>query len=42
MNDNDEKEQLPVHITLGASGFAKIKMVRKNGEPFPNSQKWDE
>ena len=26
MNDTDEKEQLPVHIILGASDFAKIKM----------------
>ena len=39
MNDTDEKEQLPVHIILGASEFAKIKMekspqVGKIGEPF--------
>ena len=39
MNDTDEKEQLPVHIILGASDFAKIKMeknprVGKIGEPF--------
>ena len=39
MNDMDEKEQLPVHIILGASDFAKIKMekspqVGKTGEPF--------
>ena len=39
MNDTDEKEQLPVHIILGASDFVKIKMekspwVGKIGEPF--------
>ena len=39
MNDTDEKEQLPVHIILGASDFAKIKMkkrprVGKICEPF--------
>ena len=38
MNDTDEKEQLPVDITLGASDFAKIKMensprLEKIGEP---------
>ena len=39
MNDTDKKEQLPVHIILGASDFAKIKIekvprVGKVGEPF--------
>ena len=39
MNDTGEKEQLPVHIILRASDFAKIKMeksprVEKIGEPF--------
>ena len=39
MNDTDEKEQLPAHIILGASDFAKIKMeksprVEKIGESF--------
>ena len=39
MNDTDEKEWLPVHIILGASDFAKIKMeksprARKTGKPF--------
>ena len=39
MNNTDEKEQLPVHIILGAGDFAKIKMeksprVGKIGEPF--------
>ena len=39
VNDTDEKEQLPVHIVLGASDFAKIKIekspqVGKIGEPF--------
>ena len=39
MNDTDEKEQLPGHINLGASDFAKIKMeknprVGKIVEPF--------
>ena len=38
-NATDEKEQLPVHIILRASGFGKIKMekspgVGKIGEPF--------
>ena len=28
MNDTDEKEQLPVHIILGAGDFAKIKMEK--------------
>ena len=46
MNDNDEKEQLLVHIILGASDFAKIKMeksprVGKIGEPFAELTKWD-
>ena len=30
MNDTDEKEQLPVHIVLGASDFAKIKMEKNS------------
>ena len=30
MNDTDEKEQLPVHIILGASDFAKIKMEKRS------------
>ena len=39
MNDPHEKEQLPIHIILAASDFAKIKMekspvVGKIGEPF--------
>ena len=39
MIDTDEKEQLPVHVILGASDFDKIKMekvrrVGKIGEPF--------
>ena len=39
MNDTDEKEQLPVHIILGASDFAKIKFeksprARKIGKLF--------
>ena len=39
MNDTDEKEQLPVHIILGASDFAKIKLeksprARKIGKLF--------
>ena len=39
MNDTDKKEQLLVHIILGASDFAKIKMeksprIGKIGEPF--------
>ena len=39
MNDTDENEQLPVHIILGASDFAKIKIeksprVGKIGEPL--------
>ena len=38
-NDTDKKEQLPVHIIVGASDFAKINMVEsprigKIGEPF--------
>ena len=31
MNDSDEKEQLPVHIVLGANDFAKIKMKKTDG-----------
>ena len=39
MNDTGEKEQLPVHVILAASDFAKIKMekcprVGKIGEQF--------
>ena len=46
VNDNDEKEQLLVHIILGAGDFAKIKMeksprVGKIGEPFAELTKWD-
>ena len=39
MNDTDKKEQLPVHIILRASDFAKIELeksprVGKISEPF--------
>ena len=39
MNDTDKKEQLPVHVILRASDFAKIKLeksprVGKISEPF--------
>ena len=39
INDTDKKEQLPVHIILGASDFAKIKIekvprVGEVDEPF--------
>ena len=30
INDTDEKEQLPVHIVLGARDFAKIKMEKNS------------
>ena len=37
MNDTGKKEQVPAHIILGASDFAKIKIesprVEKLGEP---------
>ena len=47
MNDTDVKGQLPVHIILGDSDFAKIKMeksprVGKIGQLLPSSQKCDE
>ena len=35
MNDTDEKEQLPVHIVLGASNFAKIQ-IEKNSTSRKN------
>ena len=35
MNDTDEKEQLPVHIFLGASNFAKIQ-IEKNSTSRKN------
>ena len=46
MNDIDEKEQLLVHIILGASDFAKIRMeksprVGKMDKPFAKLAKWN-
>ena len=35
MNDTDEKEQLPVHIVLGASNFARIQ-IEKNSTSRKN------
>ena len=47
MNDTDVKGQLPVHIILGDSDFAKIKMeksprVGKIGKLLRRSPKCDE
>ena len=47
MNDTDQNEQLPVHIILGASYFAKVKMeksprVEQIGERFSKLTEMDE
>ena len=47
MNDTDQNEQLPVHIILGASYFAKVKMeksprVEQIGECFSKLTEMDE
>ena len=44
MHDTDTKNQLPIHVILGTSDFAKIKMetcprVYQIGEPFPEQTK---